>query len=272
MCLLVAPAVWPIDGAAMPGATLPGDGRRAEDRPLPRLREPGHRCSGQPGCQVRLEAAGRRPRREGPGGGAAGVRRLVAVRRRSPDAHPGARRVDRDAPADGHQPEERRRHQARRRCHRVELRARLPDHLRHRHRRLRLHAPRPQAAGDEQAGDRCRGEGFDLGAAPPGVRRVHLLRHAGRRRGIRAGGAPAAPPARRGGPARGGAFRRARRRRRGSRPAGCGRPGDRDRPDRRRAGQRHRGSRAGLEREADAAAQGPRRSTRPTTGSAPSAS
>ena len=84
-------------------------------------------------------------------------------------------------------------------------------------------------------------EGLDIGVAPAGLRRVHLLRDAGRRRGLRAGREKAPPAERRPTrpevepseePAGNGEVVAAARR---------GRHGHRDHPDHRRPGQRHRG-------------------------------
>ena len=157
-----------------------GPGGRTH-RPVPRLREPRdrrpRRARGEP---VRLRAGRRRAGRARPGGGAAGVRRLVVVRRGPPAAGPRAGRAHRDPAAHRRLPQERRRHQDGRRRDRAGLRARVHHDVRHRHRRLRLHAAGAQAARDGQAGHRHRRAVVDLEAAPARVRRVPVLRPAAR--------------------------------------------------------------------------------------------
>ena len=64
----------------------------------------------------------------------------------------------------------------------LSLRTRLHHHVRARHRRQRLHAARPQVARAEPARDRHRRRGVDVGVAARRVRRVPLLRAARRRR------------------------------------------------------------------------------------------
>ena len=159
------------------------DLRRRAHRAVPRLREPRDRRPRRPrGEPVRLRPGRRRAGRARPGGGAAGVRRLVGVRR-GPTAHgPGPGRAHRDPAAARRLAEERRRHQDGGRRDRAGVRAQLHHDVRDRHRRLRLHPARPQAAGDGQAGDRHRRAVVDLEAAPARLRRVPVLRPAARRR------------------------------------------------------------------------------------------
>ena len=115
--------------------------------------------------------------------------------RRCPD--PSSRRADRDPAADAHLAQERRRHQARCRCPGDGVRARVHHHVRDLHGRQRPHPARAQAAGAEQAGDRRGHQGVDLRAVAARVRRVPVLRHAGRcgRAGWRGTLARSVPPA-----------------------------------------------------------------------------
>ena len=95
---------------------------------------------------------------------------------------PGPGRAHRDPAAARRLAEERRRHQDGGRRDRAGVRAQLHHDVRDRHRRLRLHPARPQAAGDGQAGDRHRRAVVHLEAAPARLRRVPVLRPAARRR------------------------------------------------------------------------------------------
>ena len=159
----VGPSSWGIH----PPAPLHSPHGRRTHRLVHRLREPGDRGPGSAGRHgVRLRPNRQCPRRAGSGRDPACLRRLVDVLRCSPETDPKPCRADRDPTTNGGVPEERGRHQDGRRRHRSGVRAGLRHHLCDLHRRFRLHAAGAQAPRVEQEGDRRRGQGLHLCAAP----------------------------------------------------------------------------------------------------------